>query len=134
MLSACNPIPDHYKCNTPDFSANIIEVKKNFETSAYFSKHCQGSVPEIFTYKITPTSSLDIRVRGDWLDLRAFKDGAPISIEASSIKKQDYDGYTHMVNINSLTKNNLGLTLPDNITIELNFTNIECTCVTYDAI
>ena len=131
----CNPIPIKSNCDVPSFTVTQqADVIQYFNTKGQFEKYCPIKTPERISYQITETSKITIRVRGEWLDLSAMDNGVLLPIEANGIRKLEFDGFTHMIRLDSLRNNKLSIKLPETGVLDFSYSLTTCTCVEYDAI
>lgn len=135
FLVGCNPIPFHRTCDVPKFEiSESVTGVQYFDSTGYFSDYCPDETPEKFTYMVNEHISIDVRIRGDWIDLMPLNNGSPIELSGPSLRPINFEGYTQAARIDSLNQGKLILILPSQITIEMNFRFIDCTCAYYDAI
>lgn len=135
LLAGCSPFPIQYPCETPKFIVgDNSEDISYFDTSGYFEKFCPTEVPERFTYHLNGNTKVTVRVRGEWIDLKPIKNGAPFKLTNKGILDMDFEGYTQAVRVDALVSNTLTLFLPSSESIKIKFNLVKCNCVTYDAI
>ena len=123
----------HYECLLPNFAATGTEVQKRAKTDGTFTQHCPEAIP--IEFAITREElRIEVRVRGEWLDLRARVDGRIVPIAGPHVRAYELDGYTHMARVDELVANVLVLSPPGFSRQEVPFTLLTCTCVSFDAI
>ncbi len=135
LLVGCSPIPVHYACETPRF---ILTIKSKeisyFDANGYFEKYCHEGVPEQFRQIIDENTNVTVRVRGEWIDLKPMKNGEPFKLQGEGVRNIDFEGYTQAVRVDSIVDSTLSLSTPGNEQVNIEFSIVKCTCVTYDAI
>lgn len=135
ILSGCNPIPIHYQCTEANFAVKTdYIVTKSFDTWGIFGEYCKDEIPREFSIIPSKGLNIDIRVRGEWIDLRAFFNNHSLAIIAPTIHRRPGLEYSYSIRVDSLESNILEIELSDHGKYKLEFTLSKCTCVTYDSV
>lgn len=131
-LAGCNPIPIRHDCALPHFHVQQEQLVKSPTGYEWEPDRCPTKLPLRFSVKAGETL-LEVRVRHEWLDLRASAAGDLLSIEGPGIREQHFEGFTHMVRADSLKDGKLNARVGD-ASFQVPFEMVTCTCHYYDAI
>ena len=134
-LTACNPIPIKQECAFAKLQPSIeYEVEKHTDSWGVFSGYCATHEPERIVLKPDTNHQVTLNVRGDWIDIKASKDGVPISLSGPQLREVTFQSFTNSVRYDSLSDHRIEILLEGAVEVIVPFQIIQCTCVRYDAI
>lgn len=131
-VAACNPIPIRHECVVPHFHVQKEQLVASPSEYQWEPFRCPTKLPLRFQVKAGETQ-LEVRVRHEWLDLRAEAAETRLSIEGPGIREEHFEGFTHMVRVDSF-KDGLLVARVGNASFQVPFEMIACTCQYYDAL
>jgi len=132
FLGGCGIIPKFSQCASPKFIGPGIErIDKFYFTEDLLAKFCPAETPKALTYRVTPTTTISVYLKGDWIYLKANDGLKKLDIYIKGIRLSEFKDYTHVVPINALKDNMLKITIDKTLYYEMKFTVVDCTCVDY---
>jgi hypothetical protein len=133
LLAGCDPRPVHMACNYAWLKVPDSEILSRMQTRGRFGSYCSEPIPTRVLLEEGSTK-VEVRVRSEWVDLRASRDGQALSIQGPGISSLPADGYTHMLRPDQLSTGRIELAVSDGTRFSIPFSTTRCTCVGHDAI
>lgn len=129
-VAACNPIPIRHDCAVPHFHVQEEQLVESPSEYQWEPVRCPAKLPLRFHVQ-AGEAQLEVRVRHEWLDLRATP--TRLSIEGPGIREQHFEGFTHMVRVDGL-KDGVLVARVGSASFQVPFEMVSCTCQYYDAL
>ena len=130
FLGGCGIIPKFSQCASPKFIGPGIErIDKFYFTEDLLAKFCPAETPKALTYRVTPTTTISVYLKGDWIYLKANDGLKKLDIYIKGIRLSEFKDYTHVIPANTLQNNELSVSIDKKINYEMKFTILNCTCI-----
>lgn len=135
FVAACNPIPIKSACDQPNLvPQGKFAVDESAATWGVFSNYCPVPIPVRLSMQTEPEVTVSIRVRGQWIDLRAEKQGKSLGILGLGVRALEFRGFTHSIRHDSLRDKEIRFTPEGHGEVAVPFEYVRCTCIGYDAV